>query len=218
MSEEEKSEEEFLPDEVNHESRKRGRKKVVSGKKAEDTTEDRLREILEQAETYTLKILGTNANAKKITKPKKKGRPSKAAKRRNNESNDENFNAAEDIEEEEKFLLEKQPSKLVGDLRKYQLDGLNWMISLFHHKASGILADEMGLGKTIQTISLIAFLREFKKINRYFLIIAPKSCIPNWMKEFKKWLPEVKVVNLIAIKEERERILREDMTKDNFDV
>jgi len=34
------------------------------------------------------------------------------------------------------------------------------MISLNETGINGILADEMGLGKTIQTISLLAFLRE----------------------------------------------------------
>lgn len=43
----------------------------------------------------------------------------------------------------------------------------------------------MGLGKTIQTISLIAYLIEFKSIKRPFLIITPKSTVPNWLKEFK---------------------------------
>lgn len=38
------------------------------------------------------------------------------------------------------------------------------MISLYETGINGILADEMGLGKTIQTISLIAFLKEFKRI------------------------------------------------------
>ena len=46
-----------------------------------------------------------------------------------------------------------------------------------------------GLGKTIQTIAFLAFLREFKKVNGYFLIIVPKTVIPNWKLEFKKWLP-----------------------------
>jgi SNF2 family DNA or RNA helicase len=39
------------------------------------------------------------------------------------------------------------------------------MVSLYENGVSGILADEMGLGKTIQTISLLAFLREYKKVN-----------------------------------------------------
>lgn len=46
--------------------------------------------------------------------------------------------------------LTVQPSMLKGgQLREYQLDGLNWMISLFETGINGILADEMGLGKTI---------------------------------------------------------------------
>lgn len=32
-----------------------------------------------------------------------------------------------------------------GTLREYQVQGLNWMISLFEHGINGILADEMGL-------------------------------------------------------------------------
>lgn len=66
---------------------------------------------------------------------------------------------------------------------------------------NGILADEMGLGKTIQTISLIAFLREYKHVKGYHLIIVPKSTVPNWINEFKKWVPEMRVINLIARKE-----------------
>jgi len=66
---------------------------------------------------------------------------------------------------EEEFVntrLLSQPSILKGDMRYYQLDGLNWMIHLYEHGLNGILADEMGLGKTIECISLIAFLREYK--------------------------------------------------------
>lgn len=92
-------------------------------------------------------------------------------------------------------------------MREYQLDSLNWLISLYEQGINGILADEMGLGKTIQTISMLAFLREFKNIKGYHIIIVPKSCISNWMKEFAKWVPEMKVINLIATKEQREEIL-----------
>ena len=47
--------------------------------------------------------------------------------------------------------LTVQPSILQGSdsLRDYQLDGVNWMISLNETGINGILADEMGLGKTI---------------------------------------------------------------------
>jgi SNF2 family DNA or RNA helicase len=36
-----------------------------------------------------------------------------------------------------------------GDLRIYQLEGLNWLYKLYQAGLNGILADEMGLGKTI---------------------------------------------------------------------
>jgi len=53
----------------------------------------------------------------------------------------------------------KQP-KLVtgGTMRKYQLEGLEWLSSIHKNGLNGILADEMGLGKTIQTISFLAYL------------------------------------------------------------
>lgn len=43
----------------------------------------------------------------------------------------------------------RQPSMLVGgDLKEYQLAGLQWMVSLYNNKLNGILADEMGLVRT----------------------------------------------------------------------
>ena len=42
-----------------------------------------------------------------------------------------------------------------GEMKDYQIRGLNWMISLYENDINGILADEMGLGKTLQTISLL---------------------------------------------------------------
>lgn len=68
------------------------------------------------------------------------------------------------------------------------------MIKLYQRGISGILADDMGLGKTIQLISFIAYLKQYKNINGKHLIIAPKSTIPNWTLEFKRWLPSCKVV------------------------
>lgn len=45
----------------------------------------------------------------------------------------------------------RQPEMLVGgQLKPYQMIGLNWLVSLYNNHLNGILADEMGLGKTIQ--------------------------------------------------------------------
>jgi SNF2 family DNA or RNA helicase len=43
-------------------------------------------------------------------------------------------------------------------LKDYQMEALNWMISLREVGLNGILADDMGLGKTIQSISFLAYL------------------------------------------------------------
>ena len=70
----------------------------------------------------------------------------------------------------------EQPSNLVcGTLKGYQLQGLEWLVSLFNNNLNGILADEMGLGKTIQTIALACYLMEKKGVYGPFLVIVPLS-------------------------------------------
>lgn len=84
----------------------------------------------------------------------------------------------------------EQPTLLQGgELRAYQLEGLQWMLSLFNNNLNGILADEMGLGKTIQTIALIAYLLENKGVTGPHVIVAPKAVLPNWINEFSTWAP-----------------------------
>ena len=54
----------------------------------------------------------------------------------------------------------KQPKLFVeGELKDYQIQALNWIVTLSNRKLNGILADDMGLGKTIQAISYFAYLK-----------------------------------------------------------
>jgi len=93
------------------------------------------------------------------------------------------------------------------------------MISLYENKINGILADDMGLGKTIQAISVLAYLGDNGLAkNEPHLIVAPKSTISNWMREFARWTPDLKVVNLIPTQEHRDEILKTKMAKGKFDV
>lgn len=72
--------------------------------------------------------------------------------------------------------VKEQASILVnGKLKEYQMRGLEWLVSLYNNNLNGILADEMGLGKTIQTIGLITYLMEKKRVNGPYLIIVPLS-------------------------------------------
>lgn len=106
-------------------------------------------------------------------------------------------------------LVATQQPELVtgGRMRKYQLEGLEWLKSLWMNGLCGILADEMGLGKTVQAISLIAFFKE-KNVSGPFLIAAPLSTVSNWVDEFAKWTPSIKTVLYHGSKDERATIRR----------
>ncbi|PFH31346.1 putative SWI2/SNF2 Brahma-like [Besnoitia besnoiti] len=94
-----------------------------------------------------------------------------------------------------------------GSLRSYQMEGLNWMASLYNNGLNGILADSMGLGKTVQTVSFLAYLHEVKRVRNPFLIVAPLSTIHgNWRSELKKWWPSINLVVYEGTKEYRKQL------------
>jgi len=101
-----------------------------------------------------------------------------------------------------------QPKNLAPDcvLKDYQLEGVRWLTSLFENGVSGILADEMGLGKTIQVISMIAHLK-IMDVPGPFLVVAPLATLPNWVREFEKWLPSLPVCRYHGTAVEREEML-----------
>lgn len=127
--------------------------------------QDRLTDLIERVEQYTRFILHQNLMHHKSQQRKKNkevevnGRDSKNHVSKRRQKNKGRARGNQDIaesssdDENEGALtrLNIQPSILQGGdkLRDYQLDGLNWMISLYETGINGILADEMGLGKTI---------------------------------------------------------------------
>ncbi|KAJ5351467.1 Helicase C-terminal [Penicillium brevicompactum] len=116
----------------------------------------------------------------------------------------------------EQDLVATQQPELVtgGKMRTYQLEGLEWLKSLWMNGLCGILADEMGLGKTVQAISMIAFLKE-KKVEGPFLIAAPLSTVSNWVDEFARWTPEINTVLYHGTKEERAALRKKHMKMKN---
>lgn len=53
-----------------------------------------------------------------------------------------------------------QPLMFKGNLKHYQLKGMNWLSNLYDQGINGILADEMGLGKTVQSIAFLCHIAE----------------------------------------------------------
>ncbi|KAH8742100.1 SNF2 family N-terminal domain-containing protein [Cryptosporidium ryanae] len=90
--------------------------------------------------------------------------------------------------------LNSESSFQNNKLRDYQVYGLNWIISRFKKNVNVLLADEMGLGKTVQTISVVGHCIYMEKIIAPFLVVVPQSTSDNWLREFKKWLPDLNVV------------------------
>jgi len=124
------------------------------------------------------------------------------------------YSIAHDIREK----VTEQASILVnGKLKEYQIKGLEWLVSLFNNNLNGILADEMGLGKTIQTIALVTYLMEVKKVNGPFLVIVPLSTLSNWVLEFEKWAPSVGVVSYKGSPAAR-RSIQSQMRNTKFNV
>ncbi len=72
----------------------------------------------------------------------------------------------------------------------------------------------MGLGKTLQTISLLAYLREVRGVKGPHLVIVPKSVVGNWIKEFRMWCPSIKAVRMGGTKEERLKMRTEYLKPD----
>lgn len=104
-----------------------------------------------------------------------------------------------DFTEEIEFNTEcdpmEQPTGLKrGHLMKYQIQGLNWLLSNFVQQRNVVLADEMGLGKTIQVIALLAALALQGPRCWPFLVVVPNSTCPNWRREIKQWAPDLRVV------------------------
>ena len=103
--------------------------------------------------------------------------------------------------------MKEQPGYLkLGKLRDYQLEGLNWMVYNWARGVNGILADEMGLGKTIQCASLVGYLSEIQNLGQPALVVVPLSTVPNWAKEFDKWIPDVNALVYVGNSSSREVI------------
>lgn len=116
------------------------------------------------------------------------------------------------------IVFRDSPAFVHGEMRDYQVAGLNWLISLHDNGISGILADEMGLGKTLQTIAFLGYLRFVKHITGPHLIVVPKSTLDNWKREFTRWIPDIDVLILQGAKEERHQLINERLVDEKFDV
>jgi len=144
----------------------------------------------------------------------------RSARTKRGHGDDDDEEIGEEEEEEELYTrLNRQPSLIVNCvMRDYQLEGLNWMIRLYESGVSGILADEMGLGKTLQTISMLAYLKEYRKINGPHIILCPLSTLGNWCNEFERFCPTLRICRFHGDAQARTELVEEVILPRKFDV
>jgi SWI/SNF-related matrix-associated actin-dependent regulator of chromatin subfamily A member 5 len=176
-----------------------------------NTVEDRLGYLVSQSEVFAHFLAGSVAATGVGKKAKSKGRSGKVGRLTEVEEDAQLLKSA--TSKRRTIRLDTQPSILAShcNMHSYQLEGLNWLIKLHDHGINGILADEMGLGKTLQTISLLAYLRQSRGVHGPHLVVVPKSVVGNWIREFKKWCPSIHAIRMGGAKEERKKILVEHL-------
>jgi chromodomain-helicase-DNA-binding protein 4 len=93
-----------------------------------------------------------------------------------------------------------------------QLEGITWLWQNWWNHRASILADEMGLVRSFyicrrlsalmyvtrqgKTVQIVTFIGRLVKERKTFpaLVVVPNSTITNWVREFEKWAPGIRVV------------------------
>ncbi len=121
------------------------------------------------------------------------------------------------------------PKELNAELRPYQLEGVRWLVHLYHNNLGACLADDMGLGKTLQTITTLLYAKSKKlsadnpapqkeiqldlfgnQDDQSFLnplnalIILPASLVFNWEKELQKFAPSINTYRHVGAKRHKD--------------
>lgn len=80
------------------------------------------------------------------------------------------------------------PAQIAMKLATAQLSGLRFAVDRIANRNGCIISMAMGLGKTLVALTL-AFSSLHTNPKEDVLVIAPKSCIVNWIREIAKWSP-----------------------------
>ena len=80
-------------------------------------------------------------------------------------------------------------------LRPYQKRGIGWLHFVSRLGLGACLADDMGLGKTLQVIALLCIRRaEVSGAAVPSILVVPASLIGNWLAEFARFAPQLRVM------------------------
>jgi hypothetical protein len=97
------------------------------------------------------------------------------------------------LREPERVEAVRQPARLAGHLRDYQLRGLSWLTGLAELGLGACLADDMGLGKTITLIAHHLARQDDGATAGPTLVVCPASLMANWAVEIARFAPDAAV-------------------------
>ncbi|OAX44419.1 hypothetical protein K503DRAFT_765038 [Rhizopogon vinicolor AM-OR11-026] len=95
-------------------------------------------------------------------------------------------------------------------LMPFQMDGFDWLCDNWWNLQPCILADEMGLGKTVQIVTFLGTVIE-KWQAAPALVVVPNSTITNWVREFTRWAPNLRVVPFYGEAKARDIIIKYEL-------
>ncbi|MBK8477383.1 MAG: DEAD/DEAH box helicase [Opitutaceae bacterium] len=123
------------------------------------------------------------------------------------------------------------PAGLIAELRPYQCEGFHFLAHLAANGLGGVLADDMGLGKTVQLLAWLLHLAAQRGAAKPLraLVVCPKSVVPNWELETKRFAPSLTVaafasravpagVNLVVANYAQLRLAAKTLGAENWDA
>lgn len=97
-------------------------------------------------------------------------------------------------------------------LKEYQIAGIHWLLTLFKNGFNGLIADDMGLGKSAECICFLNQLYSDKLLREPAVVACPATLLDNWIDEFGKWGPKLRVLKYHGTQTERRMLMRQFAT------
>jgi SNF2 family DNA or RNA helicase len=104
------------------------------------------------------------------------------------------------------IVVRDVPKEIKAELRKYQIEGANWLERLRNMHLNGILADDMGLGKTLQAI-IVLTQNKIDNPKSCSLVVSPTSLVYNWKEELSKFNPKLKTLIVDGTPTQRKKLI-----------
>ncbi|RMY73878.1 hypothetical protein D0863_03601 [Hortaea werneckii] len=110
------------------------------------------------------------------------------------------------------------PGDIYPSLFDYQKTGVQWLWELYSQQVGGIIGDEMGLGKTIQVIAFLAGLHYAGKLTKPIIVVCPATVMKQWVNEFHRWWPPLRVSILHTSGSGMLDVKREERIEDDLEM